>query len=195
MKSTKGICARQRKEPVRSRSFSSAAKTAPQRRPGRAQAVCALYVRNRSRHAPLMTPMDGTSACRVEIRMRGTAAASQECCRRYFPMRAATIHSQVHQMPRSGRARRSTARPLYDSTVVLSCMALRLFDSSTTVMLFFTAARSSSAAGHTRTVWPAAWERPARAWDARRPRDCMCACVACARVFCGAEAASAYDYR
>ena len=44
-------------------------------------------------------------------------------------MRAATIHSQVHQMPRSDRARRSTARP-YDSTVVLSCMALRLFDNS-----------------------------------------------------------------
>ena len=192
MKSTKGICARQRKEPVRSRSFSSAAKTAPQRRPGRAQAVCALYVRNRSRHAPLMTPMDGTSACRVDIRTRGTAAASQECCRRCFPMRAATIHSQVHQMPRSNRARRSTARP-YDSTVVLSCMALRLFDNSDSCSSSLR--RSPSAAGHIRTVWPAAWERPARAWDARRPRDCMCACVACARVFCGAEAASAYGYR
>ena len=68
------------------------------------------------------------------IFLRGTAAASQECCRRYFPMRAATSHAQVHQMPRSDRARRTTAWPvghmILDFMVVHFCMALRLFDNS-----------------------------------------------------------------
>lgn len=171
-----------------------------------------LCNRSRSRHALPVTPTDGPSAYQVHLRTRGTAAASQECCRLRFPTLAAIIHAQVHQMPRSDRARRSTTQS-HDSTAVQVCMARRLVDNSDALCLHggllydqallkalarhharYRVLLAVSAAGCVLAAWPAARERPARAWDARRPRYCMGVCVACVRVFCGAEAASACGY-
>ena len=100
----------------------------------RAQAVRVLCVRSRSRHALPVTPIDGLTTWQVHVRTRGTAAASQERCRRCFPMRAATIHAQVHQMPHSDRARRITAYSRA-STAVCVCMARRLVDKSDALRL------------------------------------------------------------